>query len=160
MHGAVGCSCSHIAVLKRARDEEWPNVMILEDDFLSTLDAEAWEACLQRFFLEVADYDVLLLAYNLIRAAPHGIGGVNRTLNAQTTSGYVVHSCFYDALLDNFEKGLAQLKKAPHKHGQFALDMYWKRLQPSAQWFHAAPAIGTQRTSYSDIEKKLVNYGV
>ena len=114
VHGAVGCSCSHIAVLKRARDEEWPNVMILEDD----------------------------------------------TLNAQTTSGYVVHSCFYDALLDNFEKGLAQLKKAPHKHGQFALDMYWKRLQPSAQWFHAAPAIGTQRTSYSDIEKKLVNYGV
>lgn len=159
VHGIVGCGQSHLAVLRRARDEGWPNVMILEDDFLAALDSDG-EPRLQRFFREVAEYDVLLLACNLLSAAPHGTGGVDRTLEAQTTSGYVVHERFYDALIANFEQGLAQLTQAPHQHGQFGLDMYWKLLQPSAQWFHAAPAMGTQRASFSDIEQRHVDYGV
>lgn len=156
----MGCSTSHLTVLQRARDQGWPNVMILEDDFQPTLDAAAWEARMQCFFSEVKEYDVLLLAYNLRQSTPHGKGGVDRTQEAQTTAGYVVHCRFYDTLIANLEEGLARLTQAPHQHGQFALDMYWKRLQPLAQWFHAAPAMGTQRASYSDIENRVVDYGV
>jgi glycosyl transferase family 25 len=36
IHGGVGCSMSHIAVLEMAKQEGWSNVMIVEDDFMWT----------------------------------------------------------------------------------------------------------------------------
>ena len=160
-HGAVGCSRSHLAVLRRARREGWPNVMVLEDDFQPAVDAGTWDARLARFLDAVPDFDVLLLAYNLRREdARGGAGGARRTLDAQTTAGYVVRQPFYDTLIANIEASTRQLSASPHRHGDFAIDMYWKRLQPSARWYHAVPRLGTQRAGYSDIEKTHVNYGV
>ncbi len=41
---------------------------------------------------------------------------------------------------------------------QFALDIYWKRLQPQDYWYMIIPATVTQYESYSDIEEQVVNY--
>ena len=159
--GAVGCSRSHLAVLRRARREGWPNVMVLEDDFQPAVDAGTWDARLARFLDAVPDFDVLLLAYNLRREDGRGgAGGARRTLDAQTTAGYVVRQPFYDTLIANVEAGVRQLERDSRRYGEFVLDTYWKRLQPRARWYHAVPRLGTQRASYSDIEQTHVDYGV
>ena len=36
--GIVGCGLSHLAVLKLAKDNNWPHVLILEDDFTFLVD--------------------------------------------------------------------------------------------------------------------------
>ena len=40
----------------------------------------------------------------------------------------------------------------------YAIDMYWKKLQPQSNWFIFYPKIGFQYDSYSDIENHIVNY--
>lgn len=95
-----------------------------------------------------------------MKAKPHAARGVEKTIEAQTTAGYLVHCRFYDTLIANLAAGIQALQQAPHRHLVFGLDMHWKRLQPAAQWFHMAPRLGTQRSGYSDIEQKDVNYGV
>jgi hypothetical protein len=40
----------------------------------------------------------------------------------------------------------------------YALDMYWQRIQARDNWYLVAPSLVVQRPSYSDIEKKHVDY--
>jgi hypothetical protein len=50
------------------------------------------------------------------------------------------------------------LMRNPHNKREFALDMYWKRLQQTGVWLMIIPATVTQYQDYSDIEKRVVNY--
>ena len=58
------------------------------------------------------------------------------------------------------EEGYSKLIQNTNQNIFFAIDHYWMKLQPTAKWFHVVPPLGKQRGSYSDIEKKFVNYGV
>jgi hypothetical protein len=75
-----------------------------------------------------------------------------------TASGYIVHERFYDTLLRIWEEGLQ--KYIETGYFGYKLDVYWKSLLPSSQWFLMNTRIGVQRESYSDIEKLRVNYKV
>lgn len=110
-NGLLGCGESHLAVLQRARAEGWPNVLVLEDDFLPAVGADQWQERLQQFFADVPVYDVLLLAYNLMKANPHAARGVEKTIEAQTTAGYLVHCRFYDTLIANLAAGVQALDR-------------------------------------------------
>jgi expansin (peptidoglycan-binding protein) len=48
--------------------------------------------------------------------------------------------------------------KEPDKHPLYAIDKYWFFLQQRDRWFLIVPLSVVQRTDYSDIEKKMVNY--
>jgi glycosyl transferase family 25 len=157
-HGRIGCTLSHLAVLQRAQQEGWGSVLILEDDFIGTVTPEAWEDNLAQFFAVVPQYDVLMLSYNLLHGTPHN-AVVGRVQNAQTTAGYLVHRRFYGPLMATMQAGLRRLQLHPHAHS-FALDIFWKRVQPSSQWFYLLHRLGKQRASYSDIEHRVVDYGV
>ena len=76
------------------------------------------------------------------------------------TKNHLVHSNFYDTLISNLEESYTKLSNNPHQYYMYALDQYWKCLQPSAKWFHIIPALGKQRPSFSDIEKCFTDYGV
>lgn len=158
-NGAVGCNQSHIAVLQMAEHHGWRNVLILEDDFTSVVSAEDWEAALAHFFASVTEYDVLMLAYNLRHGGPHN-DVVGKVHDAQTTAGYLVHQRFYEQLRATMQEGMLHLQAQPHAHETFALDMFWKRLQPHTRWFYMLRRLGKQRASYSDIENRIVDYGV
>ena len=157
--GCIGCSCSHLAVLQRARREGWPNVLVLEDDFCAKADTAQLQAQLADLF-RLPGFDVFMLAYHIPDADHDGSAGLVPTQNAQTTAGYLVHGDFYDALIDNVAAGLAQLQRKPWRHWDFAVDQYWKRLQTEARWFHAVPRLGFQRASYSDCAQQFTDYGV
>jgi hypothetical protein len=83
---------------------------------------------------------------------------VARVFYCQTTTGYVIKSHYYDTLLANFKESANNLLRYPERKKEFALDIYWKRLQLQDFWYMITPPTVTQYESYSDIEEKNVNY--
>jgi GR25 family glycosyltransferase involved in LPS biosynthesis len=154
--GSIGCNESHLAVLKEARAKGWESVLILEDDFSFTCNQQAMESGFAAID-ELGPWHVILFAYNSLMTKPHNQRFV-RIMEAQTTAGYMVHNSFYDRLIEVWEEGLTNLKKT-HINHLYAVDQSWKRLQPVNLFYGFSPVMGRQRESWSDIEKKLVNYG-
>jgi hypothetical protein len=48
--------------------------------------------------------------------------------------------------------------RQPDKHNLYAIDSYWMRLQKKDKWMILYPRTITQRPTYSDIEKREINY--
>lgn len=146
--GILGCGLSHLEVLKRARDENWPNVLIFEDDFQLIVDPAVFHQTLETFFTEIKDWDVLMLAYSLEKSKPY-----NETFGyiteATTASGYLVNQHFYPLLIPVLEEAMRNLERTG-EHWHYANDQCWKKLQPKAQWFYTMTRLGIQRASYSD----------
>lgn len=147
--GAVGCSRSHIAVLEFAKANGWSNVLIVEDDFTwNNFDkgAPVLDALLTKPF----DVIVLCGAYVVCDS-----GG--RLQSCQTTTAYLVNKEYYDTLIANYKAGLA-LYEATDDYRVYALDQYWKRLQPVGRWYIVRPNMGFQLPGFSDVEQRNVNY--
>ena len=158
--GLIGCGLSHLAVIRRAREQQWPNVLVLEDDFCAKADHAQLQAQLADLF-RLPGFDVFMLAYNIPdQQEDAATAGIVPTQNAQTTSAYLVHSDIYDRLIETWEDGLALLQSEPWRHWDFALDQYWKRLQPESRWFRAVPRLGFQRASFSDCSQQFMDHGV
>ncbi len=148
--GGIGCTMSHIRALQRAKDAEWPNVLIVEDDFQWT-NREEGIPCLDRLLQN--PYDVIVLGGAAVKCDAK----TYRLQSCQTTTAYVVASAYYDTLIHNFKEGLAGFLRT-NDYGTYALDQYWKRLQPNGLWYIVRPSVCTQRPGYSDIEKRIVDY--
>ena len=156
--GGYGCLQSHIQVLKLARERGYPIVTIFEDDFQFLVSRNEFESILASI---PTDFDVMMLSYNLLKSQPYN-ERFGRCLDVQTASGYVVHQRFYDKLLANLEEALDLFTKDLTHTGyqKYAIDQYWKRLQPTSNWFYSLRRIGRQQPSYSDIENMVVDYKV
>lgn len=148
--GYLGCSQSHIGVLKLAMFHGWENVLVLEDD------AEWNQLELNYKRLEkltARPYDVILLGGVCIQKDSN-----DKVFSSQTASAYLVSKHYYPRLLQNFEEGYHQLKYT-NNHQIFALDQHWKQLQKVDTWYVVSnPCMVYQKPDYSDIEKKYVDY--
>ena len=157
--GYVGCTQSHIACLKQGIESGADHIVILEDDFDFLITTEELTELFQT--LQNIRYDVMLLAYNSpdskVLDTDHYL--LKRNVDSQTCAGYIVNKKYARKLLQNFEEGL-QLLLLYDKSHPFAIDQYWKRLQSTDNWYCYHKRSGKQRMSYSDIEKRKVNYGV
>jgi len=163
--GCIGASESHLSVLKLARENNYKNVLILEDDF--TFDPNLSIQDFQNILSQITNYkyDVCLLAYNVVIPTPISTTFIppnpnilDRIENAQTASAYIIENHYYDILIDEWETSLIQLRQTG-QHWHYALDQSWKKLQSRDTWIGVYPAIGKQRESYSDIGYSVVNYG-
>jgi glycosyl transferase, family 25 len=134
--GALGCSKSHIEVLKLAKKSTWRNVLIIEDDFeWCNLDnSHAIDK-----FTQLANnpYDVILLC----GAYTHYYRETNKLISSKTTTSYLVNSHYYDKLLANFIEGFKSLNKT-HISDSYALDVYWNLLMRTDNWFIVMPQLG------------------
>jgi glycosyl transferase family 25 len=148
--GLLGCVMSHINVLKNAIENNYENILILEDD-AEWNDFEQGYPTLKK--LASNPYDVIMLGGSF----PSYNSETYKVNSAQTTTGYLVNKRYMRTLLSNFEEGLEQLL-IEHKHESFALDMYWKRLQKTDNWFIVQPPLIYQLEGFSDIENKIVDY--
>jgi glycosyl transferase, family 25 len=158
--GIVGCGLSHLAVLKQARDQNAPNVLIFEDDFQFVVEPEVFHDTLQQFFNTIAEWDVLMFSYALEKSEPYKTHTVfGKVVAATTASAYLVHQRFYDTLIQTLETALPLLESTG-QHWYYANDQCWKALQPKAQWFYTLTRIGIQRGSYSDNSYEYMDRGV
>lgn len=155
--GAIGCSISHIKCLEIAKQNNWKYVFICEDD-ITFLEPETFLKNLTKFHEYDYDWDVVLAAGN--NAPPYR--KVNdcciQVHNCQTTTGYIVKNHYYDVLLENFRESLRNLLKNPENNHEYAIDMYWKRLQQRDRWYMIIPPTVIQYACYSNVEKRNVNY--
>ena len=147
--GAKGCSMSHIAVLELAKANGWANVLVVEDDFTWN-NFEKGRPVLEELLTK--PFDVIALCGAYVSCEQNG-----RLLSSQTATAYVVAQAYYDTLLANFKEGL-RLYEATNDYRQYALDQYWKKLQPQGLWYIVQPNMGFQLPGYSDIEGRAVNY--
>jgi GR25 family glycosyltransferase involved in LPS biosynthesis len=164
--GLIGCALSHAMALSSylfASDNEY--VMILEDDF-QIIDEMFMISELPELS-KFPNWDVFLLGHNVaipIESTP--FSGTFRVINAQTTTGYIARRSFVPKLINTFFKSaellrrnlnLSQPNQSYAKHF-YALDILWKDMQIEAKFLAKIPAIVKQRPSFSDIEKKVVDY--
>jgi GR25 family glycosyltransferase involved in LPS biosynthesis len=157
-NGAIGCSKSHCIALEQFLDSEHKTCLIFEDDFEFTLPQEQINTIVDRLFLESPKFDVVMLSANIGQAQYTEHDFLVKIMNAQTMSGYAITRKFARALLKNAREGLQQFERTQIPQ-LFAIDMYMKRLQPQSNWYCFWPKFGKQMQSYSNIERRLVNYG-
>ena len=143
--GGVGCGRSHIEVLRLAKERGYSRILILEDDFMFMVGSAD---CLQH--IDDLEFDVCLLAGHLIAVSAHPSHDfLYKVHEAQTTSGYIINSHYYDTLIQVFSEAVTQFEATNH-HWLYAIDVAWKSLQARDNWICLNPRVGKQRPSYSD----------
>jgi len=149
--GILGCSHSHLEVLKLAKERGYKNVLIIEDDFMFLVDKEELEQNLTDFFTSEAanDYDVCMISYNLINGVDCHYPFLLKANDVQTASGYIVNANFFDALINLYEESTKLLEQTG-QHWLYANDQAWKILQPQNNWYCFKKRIGKQREGFSD----------
>ena len=158
--GAIGCSLSHIEVIKMAKENNWSNILVLEDDFNFIDDIDFVNDVGIYFFNSFKEnWDII----NLSRGYYQDFTNINdkyilKVNDISTTSAYLVNNIFYDKLLNNFKKGCDKLILDPKNHETYAIDRYWKHLMSSSKWYIFNQSLGYQRSGYSSIGKMFVNY--
>lgn len=160
-NGRIGCSMSHLKCLQIAKKNNWPYVMICEDDLLF-VDKEKAVSHMNNFFKLHSSpkdsFNIVLLAGNNVPPYKKIDNTCIRISHCQTTTGYIVKSVYYDTLMENIKTGIEKLIKNPNNHLMYAIDKHWIQLQKRDIWYLLAPIIAVQREDYSDIEERTTNY--
>ena len=147
-NGAIGCSLSHIAILELAIQQNWTNVLIIEDDAVWN-DFDNGYKILEDLIQK--PYDVILLGATFVKKRSKNL------ISAQCSHSYLVNKHYYATLLQNFKEGLQLLQEKTRKD-KYSLDQYWKKLMPMHNWFVVEPCLMIQSPNYSDVLSKNVNY--
>jgi hypothetical protein len=158
--GALGCGLSHIKALEYAMAHpEWKTVLILEDDFTFHGDNTAALSTALRTLMTFPKMEIGLLSYNhSVLRYEDTSPSIKRVLYSQTTSSYCIHSSYVPTLLQNMRESTTDMRIRGKTH-ENCVDIHWTILQPHGQWYALFPAIGYQYDNYSDIEKRVTQYG-
>lgn len=159
--GLLGCSISHLEVIKKARQTDSKYIIVFEDDFEFLVSRETFLSNLNQLFQQVEtgglDFKVVMLAYNANnRAEIENNYLLDSTTDVQTCSGYLVNSKYFDELIACWEEGV-KMYQATGRDWIYCCDQYWKKLQKE-KWFLFKTRIGKQRAGFSDCGKRIVDY--
>jgi glycosyl transferase family 25 len=149
-HGLVGCGRSHLAVLRMALEQNWKNVLVLEDD-VEWNNFEHGYSILQS--LAYKAYDVIMLGGSYVSHDQSS----HKLFSSQTASSYLVNQHYLSTLIQNIEYGNRLLTDGGNPL-IYANDVFWKQLQQKDNWFIIFPSLIYQRPDYSDTEEKHVDY--
>jgi GR25 family glycosyltransferase involved in LPS biosynthesis len=161
--GALGCSLSHIKVLKTFLNSSYSNCIIFEDDFTFTTESDFVNDTINKILTSNLAYDIIMLSANCMYCVPTSESPlVYKVYNASTSSGYMITKEFAKILLNNIEESALLLEdhynKTNERHHEYCLDQYFKKLQPISNWYVCNPKLGKQKESYSDNEYRIVDY--
>lgn len=147
--GIIGCMKSHLAVLKIAKERNYKNILILEDDFTFTVSKEEFNKNLTLFFSLHKEFDVFMLSFAHLQYDETDNENIFKVLSSQTASGYLVNQSYYDKLIRLFEWADPLLEETK-QHWIYANDQIWKSLQKPDKWYCFCKRLGKQRPGYSD----------
>ena len=162
--GDLGCSMSHIKTLDEFIQSSHQNCIIFEDDFEFIQNKEDIQTAFSNLAKNKVSYDVCMLSANVRETGLTNTTYpfIKKVENAQTASGYMVSKSFAPTLLQNYKEG-AQLLQSGYDNGSpdgpnHCIDQYWKRLQPSSNWYLFYEKLGKQRKSHSDIQGGVIDF--
>ena len=162
-NGHLGCAKSHRDALKYALDNNFENVIILEDDFKFNTKPEETKDLFNKLFNEVdkSEWDVILLAYSYGKPENSKYSFLNKITDAQGGSGYIINKNYYQVLIDTFQKSIDNMKQEKTSGvnwEQWALDQVWKVNQKNDKWFAFNPLIGKQDNELKSTIQSITNY--
>jgi hypothetical protein len=76
----------------------------------------------------------------------------------QALSCFIIKKSFAKTFLDVMIECKDKLERIKNSN-LYAPDIYIKKYQPGWKWFLSYPILAYQATSYSDLQKMMVNYG-
>lgn len=157
--GIVGCGKSHLAVMKKAKEEGLGNVLILEDDFTFLTSREDLDKALDYFFEDVGDkYDVCMFCCQNLEEKPGSrYNYLKQIKKANNASAYLINGKYLDTIIDLYEHALPLLETTG-EHWNYANDQVWTKLQEKHKWYVFEPRLGKQRSGYSDNAKRFMDY--
>lgn len=157
-NGAAGCAMSHLKILEIARDNKLPYVIIFEDDFEIT-DKKLFLAQFKKILDNNIQFDVLKFGANAYPPYKY-INDTHIGLNFSLAGhGYMVKKHYYPTLISNLKGSVSLLlKKGRGENSINCWDVRVNLLAKSDNWILLNPIYCKQRTDYSDIEEKEVNY--
>jgi len=146
---SIGCNKSHLQVLKKAKENNYKNILILEDDFMFVVSKEQFLEKISLLFSKI-DFDVCMISYNLRDGE---IDSNNPFLTkvkfATTASGYIVNNSMYDKLIELYEYATPILETTG-EHWKYAVDQIWVQLQQTSKWYCFTERLGLQRPGIKD----------
>ena len=139
--GNVGCSLSHLAVLKLAKERGYKNILILEDDFTFNVSKDEFENVLKQFFNLQLQYNVCMFYYcQDCEIYNTEFPFLNRIKQSNSSVGYLVNENYYDNLIKIIEESIPKLKETK-EHWNYAIDTCWRDLQKKDIWYGFNPSI-------------------
>jgi glycosyl transferase family 25 len=159
--GALGCLFSHLSLLRAMLVNNWNAIMICEDDIEILTNRESIDLHIN-LFLDNDNFDILCLGnscnnFNTID------DNFNRGFDIQTTSCYVIKKRMVVPLMKLFIDDDKDLLKTPFENvvnEHKIIDVEWIKLQNDYSFVLPIVRQLKQRSSFSDIEKKDVDYNV
>jgi len=142
-----GCKKSHLEILKRAQKAN-KNVLIFEDD-VEIINFE--DKLIERVMDELYDisWDMFYFGGNILRPFYQVTEHLAKLNHCQSTHAYGVHRNFLNELVPFIES-----------HDTFIDVLYADGVCPLKNCYIALPMMAIQRTDYSDIEYREMNYEV
>lgn len=153
-HPALGCTLSHLSVIKLAKERGYQNVLIFEDDFTFDVNRDILNQRLSHFFTQSIPFKVLMLTYHIYDThPPNRYDDVLSTVSyASNAAAYLVNQTCYDELIEHLSYGADMLEKT-RQHWFYINDQIWKRSMEKGGWFIFNQKIGRQRYSFSDLRQ-------
>jgi glycosyl transferase, family 25 len=158
-YGFIGCTKSHLQILKLAKERNYENILIFEDDFHFIIHKKSFHNKLNTFFKNYHKiFDVVMLAYNLSESEPKD-DLVGYARKAQAPSAYIINRRILDELIIVMEEGLQKLINT-HHHWLYMNDTSWFELQKTKEWYYFIERMGKQRPGYSNLTNQYMDYGI
>ena len=160
--GDIGCGMSHLQILQKLKKEDGEYFLVCEDDL--TISSDKVFTKFEKYFDNIKNSDkwdlILLTPFSAFTIAGDNELNNNhfvRIVNGQTTTAYIVKKSFIDLLIMNFDIAIKSMEKGG-SNPEFAIDIFWKKLQPQCNFYTFKYRFMGQLPGYSDIEKREVNY--
>lgn len=149
---SLGCTLSHLEVIKIAKERGYQNILIFEDDFTFLVNKHEFNSRLSNFFDKNLDFKVLMLSYYIYDTHPATKYDelISSISYAAFASGYIVNQSCYDELIEHLSYG-AKMLELTSEHWNYINDQIWRLSQENGGWFIFNEKIGTQRESFSDV---------
>jgi GR25 family glycosyltransferase involved in LPS biosynthesis len=157
INGAIGCSMAHSNAIQDAIKNNYERILILEDDFEFICNKSKFLKDINYFLNNYKNFDIFLLSFNgiLSKKVTDLIEIVERSI---TTSGYIISKQAFQPLIDVCTNSVKTLKKTK-VISEGAIDVLWNNIiKTRKKTYKFNYRIGKQIASYSDIEKRKVNY--
>jgi GR25 family glycosyltransferase involved in LPS biosynthesis len=152
----LGCTMSHMGVLKDALDREiMEPILVLEDDVKFIISQEDLTTLFE-YIPSVCD--VFMLGYGQEMVGTPITTFYGRVHSAHNAHAYIVFPHYLGRLHANLSEAatLAKQFKYPDYHWIYSHDQYWKRLQSTDTWYYTMPLYVKQIESYSDISLRVI----
>ena len=153
-HGFVGCALSHLQLIALAKKNDWPWIMVFEDDCVPREAMKEWPAI--KFFLkeEACSWDLFL--GGCMGAIPQEIRKIESTglVIIECRRAIAAHFAIYNKTSYDHLLAWHDLPMAPEKRPAF--DLFINKC--SLRKWVPLPGIAWQKPHDSTILKRFVNY--